>query len=73
MRGNHTNNYVEAGMRILKEIIFGRIKAYNLIHQMFQFITVTMEKYFINRLLGATVKAGTQERGTEHGTEVRCK
>ena len=37
-------------MRILKEIIFGRIKAYNLI-RMFQFITVTMEKYFINRLL----------------------
>ena len=50
MRGNHTNNYAEAGIRILKEIIFGRIKAYNLI-QMFQFITVTMEKYFINRLL----------------------
>ena len=50
MRGNYTNNYPEADMRILKEIIFGRIKAYNLI-RMFQFITVTMEKYFINRLL----------------------
>ena len=50
MRGNHTNNYAEAGMRIIKEIVFGRIKAYNLI-QMFQFITVTMVKYFINRLL----------------------
>ena len=23
--------------------------------------------------VGATVKAGTQERGTERGTEVRCK
>ena len=23
--------------------------------------------------MGATVKAGTQERGTEHGTEVRCQ
>ena len=29
-RGNNTNNYAEAGMRILKEIIFGRVKAYNL-------------------------------------------
>ena len=48
VRGNHTNNYAEAGMRIIKEIVFGRIKAYNLI-QMFQF--VTMEKYFVNRLL----------------------
>ena len=50
MRGNHTNNYAEAGIRILKEIVFGRIKAYNLI-QMFEFITNTMEKYFINRYL----------------------
>ena len=37
-------------MRIVKEIIFGGIKAYNLI-QIFQFVTVTMEKYFISRLL----------------------
>ena len=46
---NHTNNYAGAGMRMIKDC-FGRIKAYNRI-QMFQFITVTMEKYFINRLL----------------------
>ena len=50
MRGNHTNNYAEAGMRIIKEIVFGRIKAYNLI-QMFEFVTVIMEKYFVSRLL----------------------
>ena len=49
-RGNHTNNYAEAGMRVLKEIIFGRVKAFNLI-QMFQFVTTTMEAYFTNRLL----------------------
>ena len=51
-RGNNTNKYAEAGIRVLKEIIFGRVKAYNLI-QMFQFITITMEalSYFKNRLL----------------------
>ena len=49
-RGNHTNNYAEPGMRVLKEIIFGRVKAFNLI-QMFQFVTTTMEAYFTNRLL----------------------
>ena len=49
-RGNHTNNYAEAGMRVLKEIVFGWVKAYNLI-QMFQFVTTTMEAYFTNRLL----------------------
>ena len=49
-RSNHTNNYAEAGMRILKEIVFGRVKAYNLV-QMFQFVTTTMEAYFTTRLL----------------------
>ena len=26
-RGNNTNNYTEAGIRVLKELIFGRVKA----------------------------------------------
>lgn len=50
MRGNHTNNYAEGGIRIIKEMVFDRVKAYNLI-QMFEFITITMEQYFCNRLL----------------------
>ena len=49
-RGNNTNNYAEAGIRVLKEIIFGRVKAYNLV-QMFEFVTVTMDMYYANRLL----------------------
>ena len=49
-QNDEANNYAEAGMRIIKEIVFGRTKAYNLI-QMFQFVTVTMEKYFMSRLL----------------------
>lgn len=31
VRGNHTNNYAEAGVRIVKELNFNRIKAYNII------------------------------------------
>ena len=50
VRGNHTNNYAEAGMRILKELVFSRIKAYNII-QMFHFITETMERYYQSKLL----------------------
>ena len=50
VKGNHTNNVAEAGIRILKEIVFGRIKAYNLI-QMFQFVTDAMELYYKKRLL----------------------
>ena len=45
IRGNNTNNYAEAGIRVLKELIFGRVKAYNLV-QMFQFVTKTMDAYY---------------------------
>ena len=50
MRNNHTNNYTEAGIRVLKEIIFGWVKSYNLV-QMFDFIVSMMEKYYANQLL----------------------
>ena len=50
IRGSNTNNIAEAGIRVLKEIVFGRVKAYNLL-QMFDFITTTMEIYYANRLL----------------------
>ena len=41
MRGINTNNYAESGIRILKDIVFRRVKAYNLI-QLFEFTTVTL-------------------------------
>lgn len=49
-RGHNTNNVAEAGIRIVKDLVFERIKAYNLV-QMFGFITDTMELYYQNRLL----------------------
>ncbi len=49
-RGNHTNNYSEAGIRILKELIFSRVKAYNHV-QMFSFITECMELYYCRKLM----------------------
>ena len=42
MRGIDTNNYAESGIRILKDIVFKRVKAYNLI-QLFEFLTITFE------------------------------
>ena len=50
MRGINTNNYAESGIRILKDIVFQRVKAYNLI-QLFEFLTVTFELYYERRLL----------------------
>lgn len=45
MRGINTNNYAELGIRILKDIVFRRVKAYNLI-QLLEFITVTFDLYY---------------------------
>ena len=42
LRGIDTNNYSESGIRILKDIVFRRVKAYNLI-QVFEFIVVTFD------------------------------
>lgn len=50
LRGNHTNNYAEAGMKILKELIFSRVKAYNIV-QMFSFVTEVMDMYYQKKLL----------------------
>ena len=50
LRGTNTNNYAESGIRILKDIVFRRVKAYNLV-QLFQFITHTFETCYERRLL----------------------
>ena len=47
MRGINTNNYAESGM---KDIVFRRVRAYNLV-QLFEFLTVTFELYYERRLL----------------------
>ena len=49
-RGNNTNHYLEQVIRITKDIIFDRLKAYNAI-QMFHFVTKTMDMYYKRRLL----------------------
>lgn len=53
MRGKHTNNYSEASVRILKDRVFERTRAYNFYNlvQLFQFLSTTLELYFEKRLL----------------------
>ena len=50
VRGNHTNNYAEAGNKILKELVFSLVKAYNLT-QLFSFVTEVMEIYYQKKIL----------------------
>ena len=53
LRGNHTNNYSEAGMKILKELVFSRVKAYNMV-QVFHFLSETLESYYCRKLLSVS-------------------
>ena len=53
IRGNHTNNFAEAGMKILKEIVFSRVKAYNCV-QLFHFVAETLESYYCRKLLSVS-------------------
>ena len=49
MRGNNTNNYVEAAFRVLKDQIFERVRAYSPV-QLLDFMVVRVPKYYERRL-----------------------
>ena len=44
-RGNYTNHYSQASMRIIKDTLFQRNKAWNVV-QMFNLLTQTRELYY---------------------------
>ncbi|CAG8796174.1 8023_t:CDS:2 [Gigaspora margarita] len=50
IRNNNTKNFTEAGIRIIKDIVFGRIQAFNVV-QIFHFIINAMDLYYSQRLL----------------------
>lgn len=52
VRNNQTNNYAEAAMRVLKDKVFERVKAFNLT-QMVDFVLTRLEGYYERKLLDA--------------------
>jgi len=50
VRGVNTNNFVESGMRILKENVFERTRAFNVV-QLFDFLVTRYDSYMKKRLL----------------------
>ncbi|CAG0884231.1 unnamed protein product [Darwinula stevensoni] len=50
LRGCHTNNYCEAAMRVLKDKVMFRMKAYNPV-QLFDFLITRLEKHYQQRLI----------------------
>ncbi|XP_056142815.1 uncharacterized protein LOC130118399 [Lampris incognitus] len=54
IRSNNTNNYSEAAMRILKDKILHRTKAYNVL-QLFDFLTTCLSAYYEARITDAAI------------------
>ncbi|XP_050501390.1 uncharacterized protein LOC126885128 [Diabrotica virgifera virgifera] len=48
-RGNNTNNFCEAGFRIIKDKILNRVKAFSIV-QMFDFLTSSLESYYERKI-----------------------
>ncbi|KAK3928292.1 Proepiregulin [Frankliniella fusca] len=49
LRGNNTTNYTESSFRQLKDLIFERLKAFNLV-QLFDFLVTKLEAYYQSRI-----------------------
>lgn len=49
-RGNNTNNYAEASIRILKDVVLNRTKAYNIV-ALVEFSIIVWNQYLIKKLL----------------------
>jgi len=50
MRGHHTNNFSEVTVRLFKDIVLSRVKAYNAV-ALVDFVCTAMEQYYSRRLL----------------------
>lgn len=58
-RGNNTNNFVEAAMRIMKDVLLERTAAFNL-PQLFDLLSSGMESYYITRLTSVALGQPTR-------------
>lgn len=64
-RGHHTNNFAEGAMRVLKEKVLYRLKAYNLT-QLVDFVHTRLEAHYIRRLTDvANNRVRREERTTK--------
>lgn len=50
VRGNNTNSYAEAAMRILKDQIFERVRAYNIARSL-DFLVTRLPSYYERRFI----------------------
>ena len=49
IRGHHMNNFSEVSVRLFKDIVLSRTKAYNVV-ALVDFVVTTMEQYYVQRL-----------------------
>lgn len=74
MRGHNTNNFVESAVKVVKEKVLHRLKAYNAT-QLVDFVTTRMEAYYIHHLINiANNRMAGLDRSKRvlHGNDVDC-
>ena len=52
VRGNHTNNFCESAMRVMKDKVLQRTKAFN-VQQLIDFVVTRLESHYQRRLIDA--------------------
>lgn len=62
-RGHHTNNFSEGAMRVLKDKVLHRLKAYNLT-QLVDFVHTRLEAHYARRLTDEANNRGRREGST---------
>lgn len=74
-RGHNTNNFVESAVKVVKEKVLHRLKAFN-VTQLVDFVITRMEAYYIRRL---TDVANNRKPGCDRtkpfvrGNDVDCE
>ena len=74
-RGHNTNNFVESAVKVVKEKVLHRLKAFN-VTQLVDFVITRMEAYYVRRL---TDVANNRKPGRDRakpflqGNDVDCE
>ncbi|XP_063965028.1 uncharacterized protein LOC135156449 [Lytechinus pictus] len=70
LRGNVTNNFVEDAMRVIKEKMFNRPKAFN-VTQLFHFLVTRLTSYYEHRLIDVSNNQMTNPAQSKYRKDVK--
>ena len=74
-RGHNTNNFVESAVKVVKEKVLHRLKAFN-VTQLVDFVITRMERYYVRRLTDVANDRKPRRRRAKpflRGNDVDCE